>query len=225
MQVIILAGGKGTRLAPLTESVPKPLVPILGKPILEHILERLPNEINDIVVVTGHFGDRIEGHLSERWPGIRFARQGTVRGTLGALLAAQDLAQKEFLVINGDDIYAPGELDRMLHDGAGIGVHKAIFPGYHAIDFDHTRSITGMRPQTEDEAVRGAWVATGAYMLNSGVFELPPVEMKNGELGLPHTLIGARDAYPLNAIEIAEWHPVNTLEDIERVEKRLKGLN
>lgn len=112
MQAVVLAGGLGTRLWPLTETVPKPMVPVAGAPYLEHQLRLLARQsVSDIVLLTGHLGEQIEEHFGdgERLGiRIRYSRELTPIGTGGALREARNLLADAFLVIYGDS-YLPIE--------------------------------------------------------------------------------------------------------------------
>jgi len=117
VQCVILAGGLGTRMRPLTETCPKTLLPVNGKPFAYHQLHWLAEQgVSEVIYSIGHQGDRIRRYWdSERSPiPIRYVDEGTaLRGTGGALRLAneQDVLQESFLVIYGDSFlpvdYAP----------------------------------------------------------------------------------------------------------------------
>jgi NDP-sugar pyrophosphorylase family protein len=107
MQAVILAGGLGTRLFPLTRSVPKALVPVHGRPFLEYQLRLLKfHDITDIVLCVGHLGRQIREHCgtgARFGVSIRYADEGERRlGTAGALKHAAGLLGEEFFVTYGD---------------------------------------------------------------------------------------------------------------------------
>lgn len=110
MQAVILAGGLGTRLWPLTREVPKPMVPVAGVPYLEHQMRILKEQsITDIVLLTGYLGDQIEAYFgsgSILGLDIRYSREQVPIGTGGALREAAGLLAETFLVIYGDS-YLP----------------------------------------------------------------------------------------------------------------------
>ena len=107
MQAVILAGGLGTRLRPLTEKVPKVMVPVSGEPFLLHLLQLLKSQgINDIVLCIGHLGQQVKGFFGNGealgMNLIYSEEKGKLLGTAGALKQAQNLLDDYFLVINGD---------------------------------------------------------------------------------------------------------------------------
>lgn len=119
MQAVILAGGLGTRLRPLTDQIPKVMVLVKGKPFLLRLLELLKSQgVNDTVLCIGYLGERVKVFFGERESlglRIRYSEEKeTLLGTGGALKQAQDLLKAHFFVINGDT-YLPvdySELER-----------------------------------------------------------------------------------------------------------------
>jgi NDP-sugar pyrophosphorylase family protein len=105
MQALILAGGRGTRLAPFTVSFPKPLVPVGERPILHHLVDQLRDAgCNEIVLSVNHLASLVEAYFGDgRNFGlpIRYAREQTPLGTAGPLGVTTGLAE-HFLVLNGD---------------------------------------------------------------------------------------------------------------------------
>ena len=110
MQVIILAGGKGKRLSPLTDKIPKPLTKIRGQYIIDHIISSLPDEINEIIVIVHHLKAKIRQHLENKREQMTFISQGDVIGTYGALLRAKEKIKDRFSVLNSDDLQDTKEL-------------------------------------------------------------------------------------------------------------------
>jgi NDP-sugar pyrophosphorylase family protein len=110
LQAVILAGGLGTRLMPLTETVPKPMVPVAGEPYLVHQLRMLARQdIRDVVLLTGYLGEQIEqyfGDGSSLGLEIRYSQEKEPLGTAGALRNAAGLLNQDFLLIYGDS-YLP----------------------------------------------------------------------------------------------------------------------
>lgn len=107
MQAVILAGGLGTRLSPLTEQVPKVMVPVNGRPFLLYLLQLLKSqEINDIILCIGYIGEQVRAFFGD---GKRFGlkiryseERERLLGTGGALKQAQNLLDNHFFAINGD---------------------------------------------------------------------------------------------------------------------------
>src|SRR5258708_32930583 len=106
MKAVILAGGLGTRLWPLTRTVPKPMVPVAGVPYLEHQLRLLKKQsILDIVLLTGYLGEQVEEYFGGGGSlglAIRYSREHQPSGTPGALREGRSLPSHSFLLIYGD---------------------------------------------------------------------------------------------------------------------------
>lgn len=104
--VIVMAGGLGTRLHPLTKDTPKPLLNIAGRPILDHILDGLKDSgLQDIVISVNYLGDRIKEHVGngqEHDLNVAYLSEHDRMGTAGALSLIRPRPKKPFLVMNGD---------------------------------------------------------------------------------------------------------------------------
>lgn len=128
MQVVILAGGKGTRLRPLTNRIPKPLISISGKPFLQHQLELIKSfGINEVLILVGYLGRKIKeyfGNGSDFGLRIRYSEEKNLLGTGGALRNAGNKLTKEFLLLNGDTFLPVDyrELINCFHQQNRIGV-------------------------------------------------------------------------------------------------------
>lgn len=106
-QAVILAGGQGVKLRPLTYEVPKPLIPVAGKPILEYLIELLREaEVRKIILALGHLGNKIKDYFgdgSKFGVKIAYTEEAQPLGTAGAIRNAQTFLQKRpFLVLHGD---------------------------------------------------------------------------------------------------------------------------
>ncbi|MBI5014047.1 MAG: NTP transferase domain-containing protein [Deltaproteobacteria bacterium] len=106
MKAVLLAGGFGTRIQPLTHSVPKPMVPLLNRPLMEHILGRLRDVgIRDVVVLLYHMPDVIRGYFgdgSRLGMNLEYVLPDDDYGTAGAVKFVQDLIDSTFVIISGD---------------------------------------------------------------------------------------------------------------------------
>ncbi|MDD1623367.1 MAG: NTP transferase domain-containing protein, partial [Methylococcaceae bacterium] len=108
MKAMILAAGRGERMRPLTDYVPKPLLPVAGKTIIEHTINKLISEgFNDIIINHAHLGQQIEDHLGngqQYGANIQYSPEGDqALETAGGIINALPLLGDEvFLVVNGD---------------------------------------------------------------------------------------------------------------------------
>ena len=109
-QVIVLVGGKGTRLGAISSQIPKPLLPIAGeRPFLDYLLEMVERHgYRDLVLLAGHRGEKVEAAYEGRTIGgaqVRVIRESSPLGTGGALTMARDILEDRFVMMNGDAIF------------------------------------------------------------------------------------------------------------------------
>ena len=141
MQAVIMAGGKGTRLAAVTKNIPKPMVPIEGKPLLEYQIENLKeNGVDNIILIVGHLGDVIKEHFgdgSSFGVSISYYVEGTPLGTAGALAKIQDQLEDTFFLVFGD-LFININYDRFLffHKTHNALITLFAHPNSHPYDSD-----------------------------------------------------------------------------------------
>ena len=180
MKSVILAGGLGTRLLPYTMFMPKPMLPLGEKPLLEHIIEwNLKNNIDEIILCTSYLGRVIEDYFGdgERFGvSIRYATSRKPLATAGQLRTAQDLIQDTFVCMYGDSVY-DFDLNGMIqaHREAeafitmGLHEHRSTIP-YGVIDTDQAGRVVSWRekPQTISQ------INMGCYVMEPGVMSYIP---------------------------------------------------
>ena len=191
-QVVILAGGLGTRLQPVTAQIPKPMVPVAGVPYLEHQLRLLAEQgLSDVVLLTGYLGEQIEDYFdngSRLGLSLRYSREPTPLGTGGALRDARQLLADEFIVIYGDS-YLPMEYATVVErlrscnaSGALVLYHdptgETDVPGNVAID-EQGFVVRYDKSGANDPALR--FIEAGVLALRRSVIELMP---KTGAVSL-----------------------------------------
>ena len=164
MQALILAGGQGTRLRPLTSTIPKPVVPLVGRPFISYMLEWLRSHgVDDVILGCGHMADGVRGVLGDGESlgiRLRYIEEPEPLGTGGALKFAEDLLDERFFMLNGDvltdiDLTAaarPARADRRAGDAgadpgrgsvglrAGAAERRQLGAGVHREARPETRS-------------------------------------------------------------------------------------
>ena len=117
MQTILLAGGEGKRVFPLAVNRPKPMFKLLGKPLIQHVIDTLKEAgLKDYVVVVGHQGKHIKDYLkdgSKLGVNIEYTLQKQSLGMADALKTAEKLAEDNFFVVNADDIFEASLIKQM----------------------------------------------------------------------------------------------------------------
>jgi mannose-1-phosphate guanylyltransferase len=104
MKALILAGGMGTRLRPLTLHTPKPLLPLVGKPLVMHIVDRLPPEVETVILAVSYMGKAMEAYFRENDCGrqVILVEEEVPLGTGGAIRNVRQHLDDTFLCFNGD---------------------------------------------------------------------------------------------------------------------------
>ena len=185
MKAVILAGGLGKRLRPLTDSVPKPMLHMRGKPILEHLLERLRSQgIREIILCTGFLSEKIESHFgdgSKFGVKIQYSREEGELGTGGALKNAQSLiGDGTFLVLYADllvemDIGKLLEFHKSRKAEGTFTLHKTDHPqDSDVLEVDSDGRVAAFHHKgAQSERARG-WGNAGVYAFEPSIFRYFP---------------------------------------------------
>ena len=226
MDAILMCAGLGTRMRPLTNDTPKPLIPIAGKSSLFRTLEILPSEITRIIIVASYLEEKIKAAVGQTWNGkpIVYVHQDPLDGTGGCVrqVKAQvpDLSER-FLILNGDDLYAADDLKALLaYPRALLGI-EIVGKKEGTVDawiVNDQRQVQSLYRPAEGE--RG-WLNPGAYVLDHHWFETDPVLVpkKTDEYGLPQGIPQmVRNGYDVTVIPATFWMPVGSLEELKKAE-------
>lgn len=223
MQAVILAAGRGIRMGELTEHTPKPMLPLLGKPLLEWKLAMLPEAVNEVVIGVHYLHEQIEEYFGTQWNGrkIRYVFLEKIDGTGATLHRMREALDSRFLVTMGDDLYLEEDIRAMLKDELSVlGIETDEAERFGLLkknEQGNLHSITE-RPHKETCGV----VNTGAYMLDWRFFDYPLVRSSATEFGLPQTLALVGRDHPVRVRMARAWQPIGTPEDIVRGEEFLK---
>jgi mannose-1-phosphate guanylyltransferase len=184
VQALILAGGEGTRLRPLTHTVPKPVLPLAGRPHIAYVIDWLVRHgVDDVIVSCGHLAEGMRQAIAELESGveIRYAEEPDARGTAGAIRFAEDLLGDRFLVLNGD-VLCDLDLTALIEQHAGTGARAtiALYPvddprGYGLVNRHEDGEITEFLEKPTPEQIDTDEINAGAYLLERSVLErIPP---------------------------------------------------
>lgn len=226
MQAVILAGGLGTRLRPMTETIPKPMIPVAGSPYLEHQLRLLAEQnIRDILLLTGHLGEQIEeffGDGARLGLRISYSREPSPAGTGGALREARNQLEKAFLVIYGDS-YLPINYREAFERLVSTGVQGLI------VVYDNTLGGTSVKSNIEldesdyvrryekDSTDRLPFVEAGVLAFRQSVVELmPPAGVVSLENEIFPRLIARRQLAAL--VTTQRFYDIGTPERLTVIE-------
>ncbi|MBP9836302.1 MAG: NTP transferase domain-containing protein, partial [Candidatus Pacebacteria bacterium] len=172
MQCVILAAGKGTRMRPLTETVPKPLVKVCGKPLLQHIVEALPVEIDEIILVVNYLEDQIRAFCGTEFCGrkVQYVTQANPSGGTGdALLCTKSLLKGRFLFMYADDIHGAKALEAVIsHPYAMLAAHSHEPQHFGVIELNADGTLKSI--QEKPEVPPSNFINIGGMVLDLDIF-------------------------------------------------------
>jgi mannose-1-phosphate guanylyltransferase/phosphomannomutase len=193
-----MAGGEGTRLRPLTSNQPKPMVPIVGKPCMEHILELLRGHGFEEVIVTvaflpqairSYFGDGTNFGLN-----IQYSVEESPLGTAGSVRLASDALDDTFLVISGDAL-CDIELERIVefHKKKGAAVTIGLKSVENPLEFGIV--VTDEDGKVERFLEKPSWGQVFSDTINTGIYVLEPEVLKHVPADRPYDF--SKELFPL----------------------------
>jgi N-acetyl-alpha-D-muramate 1-phosphate uridylyltransferase len=229
---MILAAGLGTRMRPLTDTLPKPLVKVAGKPLIDHVLDRLSEAgVERVVVNVHHLADQMQRHLAHRkQPQIVISdERGLLLGTGGGVKKAlRELGDAPFFHINSDTIWIDGvkpNLARLADafDPAAMDALLLLAPTTGSIGYsgrgDFAMAADGqLRKRAEQEVA--PFVYAGAAILSPALFKSTP----EGELSLTTLFDRVSQAGRLHGLRMEGlWMHVGTPDAIALADAAIKA--
>src|SRR3977135_1948968 len=184
MQALILVGGEGTRLRPLTSTVPKPVVPLVDRPFIAYMLEWLRGHgVDDVVMSCGFLASGVRNVLGDGSGlgiNLRSAEEPRPLATGGAVKFAESLLDERFFMLNGDvltDLDLSAQLAQ--HDETGARATLALIgvedpSAYGLVRLDEDRSVKEFLEKPSPDQIDTNLISAGAYVLERDVLELIP---------------------------------------------------
>ena len=223
MKALILAGGMGKRLRPLTDDKPKPMIPISNKPILEWQIDWLKSHnIRDIVLCTGYMGDNISEYFGngEKFDvNIEYSKEEEPLGTGGALMQSHSLLESHsnFVVIHGDvmtDIDPHSLIQKLTDKLIGTIAVVALRSPFGEIEIQENGLISSF---TEKPILNDHWINAGIYCLSNNVFSyLSDVGSLESDVFPILATENKLSAIKQNDIK---WRSIDSHKDIEEAQK------
>jgi D-glycero-D-manno-heptose 1,7-bisphosphate phosphatase len=226
MKVIIMAGGRGKRISPVASDIPKPMIPILGKPILEYQIECLKkNGLRDITIIIGHLGEQIKEHFgngSRFGCAIDYYAETEPLGTAGALFKLNNL-DEDFLLINGDIIFDV-DFSRLInfHRQKNALATLAVHPNSHPYDSaiiitDGERRVTGWLNKEDPRRYYKNMVNSGIHVLTKELLQKTrgPSERVDLDRDILKPMIGSERVFAYSTPEYIK--DMGTVERYEQV--------
>lgn len=232
-KAVILAGGQGVNLRPYTLEVPKPLLPVQGRPILEHLIEQLKvNGIEEVIICIGYLGEKIKEHFGdgERY-GIKitYSEEKESLGTGGALAKVQKYVDQEtFLVIHADILTNFSFYDLVdFHQKEGALATVALTTVNQPTQFGqltlHGAKLVKFYQKDEDRDVKSHLIHCGIYVFEPSIFKHFP--KTKGPFSLEDIIEQlVKEQHAHGFVFGGQWFDVGTTENYERAIKEYKGI-
>ncbi len=221
MDCIILAAGKGTRLRPHTDTIPKPLLPVQGRPILDWILGALP-PVDRLIVVVNYLAEQIESYLGSQshvtnWTTVR---QVEPRGTGDALMSCRGLGTSDrVMVLNGDDLIGRADLLNLSTVPMGILTHAVDEPAsFGIVVADGQGMLTSIVEKPKDLAPPQL-ANIGGYLFPKSVFEIELPLSPRGEYEITDAVSALAAGGGFHVVEAKYWLPIGTVEAWEAAQQ------
>ncbi len=222
MKAVILAGGEGTRLRPLSYVIPKPLLPIGKKPILEIIIERLKNYgFTDIILNTGYKSELIEAYFrdgSDFNVNITYCRENKPTGTAGPIKSVEHLLDDQpFLAMNGDLLTDLNFYDMyQKHIDRSAELTVAITDYYHKVPYGVVGLQGGIIKSIDEKPEIKFMVNAGIYIVSPSALKTIPDNVFFNMTDLIQTLVDQERKVESYYID-GKWQDIGTLETYEKV--------
>lgn len=223
-RVFIMAGGMGARLAPLTKIIPKPLIPVGDKSIIEHVIDRFrAHGFENFVVSLNYKGEMIENYLKASVPlDIAYVRETEFLGTAGSLSLARDLLRETFFVVNCD-VLTDVSFAEMFHvhqeqgnDVTLVGVLRKVPVPYGILELDN-----GVCERIVEKPQYSFLVNGGIYLMEPAVLDLlrPGARTDMPDLVMTAKAAGRKvGVYPTSG----EWVDVGSMEEYAAILRKFK---
>ncbi len=182
LQAVIIAGGNGTRMRPLTSTRPKPLLRIINQTILEHNLKQLIGLVKEVIVVIGYKGEMIRSVIGDSYSGlkIKYLVQKSPLGTGDAAKLAESLIAQQFILLNGDDLYFREDIKELLKKTPSILLGTAKNPSFFGV-VETDGNIVKSLVEKPEKFSPNSLVNTGLYFLDKEIFNFKIQKSPRGE--------------------------------------------
>ena len=224
MKAMIMAAGVGSRLDPVTQNLPKPLVPVANRPVMDILLEKLASiGVRDVIANTYYLADKIIERYSDNPYGVRFnyIREENLSGTAGGLKKCQFFfdENEDFVVLSADglsnaDLAKGIEIHKQSKAIATIGIKQVPMediPNFGVVVTDNDGFITEFQEKPPIEDAKSNFINTGIYIFNYRIFEFIPKDtFYDFAKNVFPQLVSLKQ---INTFEIDEyWSDIGTLD-------------
>ncbi|WP_137287244.1 bifunctional sugar-1-phosphate nucleotidylyltransferase/acetyltransferase [Halorussus salinisoli] len=207
VQAVVLAAGEGTRIRPLSASLPKPMLPVADRPLATHAADAAVRAgADELILVVGYEADAVRDYFGEEYAGIpvSYAVQETQAGTADAVRTARDRLDGPFAVLNGDNLYDPEGVEALFEAGPAVGAHRVADPTNYGVLSTEGGVVTDIVEKPADPPTDLA--NTGAYLFPEEArawLDVP--ESERGEREITDVLARTIEEYDVSAVELDRW--------------------
>ncbi len=227
MKTVVLAAGKGTRLLPLTQDIPKVLVEVNKKPFLYYVLKTLQKaHCTDIGVVVGYKKEKVAEFIATYGFPVTLIEQAKQEGTGDAVLAARDFVGKEnFVVLGGDNLWSVRDIKAMAKDDSlhYVCAAETKEPSKYGVLIQHKGRVEEIREKPTHFC--GNLVNTGLYKFTPAIFDaLKTIPTSSrGELELTDAVTVLAGQKTVKIIKVSDfWLDLGSMKDIEIISSFLQ---
>ena len=171
-KAVILAAGEGKRLRPFTETMPKVMLPVANKPILEYVLDAVKKSgIDEVFLVVGYKKEVIMEYFKDyKDITITYVTQDKQLGTAHALLQTKKHIKEPFIILAGDNIIDPDSIQKLMKDPSeyAILIKEHPYPSKYGVVFVENKSVRRIVEKPKEDI--GKYISTGIYKLPHSVF-------------------------------------------------------
>ncbi|WP_158854177.1 bifunctional sugar-1-phosphate nucleotidylyltransferase/acetyltransferase [Halorhabdus sp. CUG00001] len=207
MQTVILAAGEGTRMRPLTAKTPKPMLPVVDRPVLAHVADvAVDGGASELIFVVGYHAESIQSHFGESYRGVpvTYVEQPKQDGTADAVRAAESHLDGSFVVLNGDNLYDATSVQALFENGPALGTYEVSTPSNYGVVSVTDGSVTDIVEKPADPPTDLA--NAGAYAFPAKAREwLDVPRSERGEHEITDVVTKVIDAYDVSAVELDRW--------------------
>lgn len=210
MQTVILAAGRSERMRPLSSIAPKPMLPVLDRPIVSHVADSaIAAGTDELVLVVGTDAAQIRSFFGDRYGGVpvTYAEQSNPDGTADALRSARELIDGRFAVLNGNSLFDPESIVALFAHNCAIATHEIEDPREYGVVSAEGRTATGIVEKPSRPASK--MVNAGAYVFPAWVRDALDVERSDrGERELTDVLAQVIDCETVTVVPSQRWMDV-----------------
>lgn len=213
MNCIVLAGGRGIRLSPLTDDMPKPLIQFKDKSLIDYLIEMLYDEFEKIIIIVDYLAFKVQDHFSNSKfaDKLIFVQQNpNIRGTMGALLSAKQYITQNFLVICSDNLYDQSDIKNLLQRPNSFLIKRVTTETKQ----EHYKNAKYSLVKNSD----WNYLEAGAWYLEKEFINIEPILVSGSEeFGIPQTIFAdyQKDNSKYKIVFADYWFPVGTHWELE----------